>query len=64
MALKQGFSSASCVVVLVSNSDVTQVEWGEVDRALPGHRRPCNSEVSGEVRLPQLFDAGPEFEEP
>ena len=63
-ALKQGFSSAPCTLVLVSNSDVTQVERGEVDRALPGHRRPCNSEVSGEVRLPQLFDAGPEFEEP
>ena len=63
-ALKQGFSSAPCILVLVSNSDVTQVERGEVDRALPGHRRPCHSEVSGEVRLPQLFDAGPESEEP
>ena len=64
LARKQGLYGAPCILVLVCNSDVTPVERGEVDRALPGHRRPCNSEVSGEVRLPQLFDAGPESEEP
>ena len=46
---KTGTLRPPCVVVLVSNSDVAQVNRGEVERALPGHRRPCHS---GERRGP------------
>ena len=43
LARKQGLYGAPCVLVLVCNNDVTQVERGEVDRARPGHRRLCHS---------------------